>query len=464
MTRTVSDDLTALRHALAGPVIGPDDPRYDGARTVWNADIDRRPLAVARCTSAADVSAALTAARAAGWEVTVRGGAHSAAGNCIADDALMIDLSGLDAVLVDPEAAVVRVGGGATLAQVDAATAVHGLATVGGTVSHTGVGGLTLGGGMGWLTPRFGLAIDNLLGVEIVTADGAVLRADAEHHPDLFWAVRGGGGNFGVVTEFVFRAHPLDPVVAFAMLFWPAAQGAEVLRLARTVHRDLPDDTNLLVAAINAPPAPFVPEHLHGASGYAVLLAGFDGAPGHAGLVQRLREALPPAFELVTPLPYVALQQLIDEHTAFGSASYEKGSYVPDLDDDVVAVLAEHVARKRSPLSTVMLMPLDRAYCAVPDADTAFGGTRTPRWMCFLIGMAPTPDTLGPERDWTRALWSALQPFERGGAYVNGGVAPDEHDRVREVYGAKYARLAAVKAQYDPRNVFHRNVNIAPGG
>lgn len=465
MTQTVRDDLSALRRLLSGDVIGPADPGYDAARVVWNADIDRRPLAVARPTSAADVSAAIGCARGAGWEFTVRGGGHNPAGTSIADGALMIDLRALDSVTVDPAARTVRVGGGATLAQVDAATAAHGLATVGGTVSHTGVGGLTLGGGMGWLTPKFGLAVDNLLSAEVVTADGRILTADPDRNPDLFWALRGGGGNFGVVTEFLLRAHPLDPMVAFALFFWPVEQGADVLRLARSVHRDLPPDMNLVAAAHNAPPAPFVPEHLRLTPGFSIMLVGFDGAPRHADFVARVREALPPAFDLVTPMPYTALQQVIDEPNAFGFAAYEKGSYVADLDDGVVATLTGHLAHKASPLTTVVLMPLDRAYCAVPEDATAFGGSRTPRWMVFVIGMAPVPALLPPERDWVRALCSDLEPHESGqGGYVNGGVAPGEHDRIRAVYGPKYARLAAVKSAYDPQNVFHRNVNISPAG
>lgn len=449
MTRTAYADLGALRRRMSGPVIGPADPGYDDARAVWNADVDRRPLAIARPVSAADVSAAIRYARGAGWEITVRGGGHHPSGTAVADGALMIDLRALSAVVVDPAARTVRVGGGATVARVDAATAAHGLVTVGGTVSRTGIGGLTLGGGTGWLTPRFGLAVDNLLAVEIVTADGRVLTADAGHHSELFWAVRGGGGNFGVVTAFVFRAHAMDPTVAVAVFSWPVEQGAEVLRLARRVRRDLPADMNLMVAAD------------HGSS---IVLVGFDGARRHTDFVTRIREALPPASDEVTAVPYTALQQMLDEPMAAGNAVHERGSYVADLDDDVIDVLTAHTARAAASRTTVVLLPLDRAYCAVADDATAFGGARTPRWLVVIVGMAATPDLLPPERDRVRALWRDLAPHECDGGYVNGGVAPGEHHRIRAVYGPKYARLAAVKAVYDPQNVFHRNVNISPGG
>ncbi len=461
----MSGDLGSLRAALDGVVIGPDDPGYDEARTMWNADVDRRPVAIARCASAADASAAIAFARGAGWEITVRCGAHSTVGAAVADGALMIDLRDLDGVVVDRYARTVRVGGGATLAQMDAATAPYGLATVGGTVSHTGVGGLTLGGGIGWLTRKFGLAVDNLLSVQIVTADGDVLRAAADEHPDLYWAVRGGGGNFGVVTEFEFRLQELDPMVQLGLFFWTLDDGAEALRLARRVIHDLPPDLNAMVAAINARPAPFVPEPLHFAPGYVLILVGFDGSARHAEFVERVRAELPPAFELVTPMPYVALQQMIDGASAFGFGRYEKGTYLEDLSDDAIAVFTERLPHKTSPLTRVIIMLLDGAYSEVDEDATAFGGGRSPRLGVFMIGAVPDVAMLPPERDWVRSLWTALQPHAMGeGAYVNGGMSPQEHDRIRATYGPKYARLAEVKAAYDPQNVFHHNINISPRG
>jgi FAD/FMN-containing dehydrogenase len=464
MTRTMGGALETLRAELAGTVIGPADPGYDDARRVWNGEIDRRPAGIARCAHAADVSTAIGVARAAGLGITVRGGAHNAAGSAVADDALMIDLRYLDGVVVDPVTRTARVGGGATLAQLDAATAEHGLATVGGTVSHTGVGGLTLGGGMGWLTGEFGLAVDNLLAVQIVTADGAVRRCASDEHADLFWAVRGGGGNFGVVTEFVFRLHELDPMVRLGFFFWTADRAAEALRLARAVLADLPPGLSVLVAGIDAPAAPWVPSDLQGVPGWALVLVGFDGTPRHPEFVERIRAALPPAVELVTPTPYVALQQMFDEGNEFGSVCYEKGSYVAELGDGVLDVLVEHLPRRTNPRAHVLVQPLLGAYTRVPEEDTAFGGGRSARLFVSVVGMASDPALLAPDRAWVRELWSALQPYAMGeAAYVNT-LEPRDADRIRASYGPKYARLQQVKAVYDPDNVFHRNVNIPPAG
>ncbi|MBV9093181.1 MAG: FAD-dependent oxidoreductase [Streptosporangiaceae bacterium] len=259
MTQTATGRMGDLRAVMEGPVIAPGDPGFDDGRRVWNAGIDRRPSLIARCASPADVSAAMGYAREHGLEVSVRGGAHNPAGTAVCDDGVMIDLSLLDSVVVDPAARRARVGGGALLADLDAATLAHGLAVPAGMVSHTGVGGLTLGGGMGWLTRKFGLSIDNLISAEVVTADGQVLRASADEHPGLFWAIRGGGGNFGVVTSFEFALHELDPMVQFGLFFWGLDQGPQALRLAREITVAMPPDINAVVAAVNAPPAPFVP-------------------------------------------------------------------------------------------------------------------------------------------------------------------------------------------------------------
>ena len=269
MTQTISAGLADLRSGMDGPVVVPGDEDFDDRRRVWNAEIDRRPSVIARCTSAADVVAAIALARQYGLEISVRGGAHNSAGTAICDDGMMIDLSLMNSVTIDSEARTALVGGGALLADLDAAAQQHGLAVPAGLISHTGVGGLTLGGGMGWLTRKFGLSIDNLLSAEVVTADGRVLRASQIENPDLFWAIRGGGGNFGVVTQFEFRLHELDPTVQLAMFFWGIDQGPQVLRLAGELAADLPPELNIVIAALNAPPEPFVPEQHQGAPGYA---------------------------------------------------------------------------------------------------------------------------------------------------------------------------------------------------
>jgi FAD/FMN-containing dehydrogenase len=464
MTQTAMGEIGELRAAMAGPVIGSGDAGFDDGRRVWNAQIDRRPLVIARCLSAADVAAAVGFAREHGLEISVRAGAHNTAGTAVCDDGLMVDLSLLNEVTVDPAARRARVGGGALLADLDAATQAHGLAVPAGVVSHTGVGGLTLGGGMGWLTRKYGLSIDNLVSAEVVTADGRVLRAASDEHPDLFWAIRGGGGNFGVVTSFEFALHEVDPMVQFGLFFWPLDQGPHVLRLAREIIAAMPGELNAVVAALNAPPAPFVPEQYHFAPGYGLVLVGFESAPEHAQLVTQIRESLPPLFDLVTPMPYVGLQQLLDEAGAWGFYAYEKGTYVEEISDQVIEVVTEHVPRKNSPASLVLFYRLDGAYCQVGDDQTAFSGGRSPRYNVFIIGQAPNAEVQAAERSWVRDLWEALGAYAigSGDGYING-MTDFYDDRVRGSYGtAKYERLARIKAEYDPDNVFHLNANIRP--
>jgi FAD/FMN-containing dehydrogenase len=463
VTPTMSGGLGGLRAAMIGRVLEPTDDQYDTARTVWNAGIDRWPALIAQCASTADVATAVRFGTEQGLEIAVRGGAHSTAGTGVADHGLVIDLSRLNDVTVDPAARRVRVGGGALLRDMDAATQAHGLAVPSGLVGHTGVGGLALGGGMGWLSRRCGLTVDSLLAAEIVTADGQIRRATAEENPDLFWAIRGGGGNFGVVTNFEFRAHEVGPIVHFGLFFWSADQGTEALRAIRDVTRDLPREVNSVVACMDAPPAPFVPEKHHFTPGYAALVTGFGSAEEHAAVAGALRDQLAPLFEFVTPMPYVDLQQLLDEANAAGQFYYDKGTDLTDLSDDVIAVVTDHMHRRTSPMSVALFYPLGGAFSEVSEDETAFGGARTPHYSLVMVGTALDPDVLAAERAWVRSFWEALQPLASGiGSYVNL-MAEFEPDRVRASYGpAKYERLARIKAKYDPGNVFHHNANIKP--
>jgi hypothetical protein len=297
----MTSDINALRARMAGLVLDPDDDDYDEARALWNGDIDHRPALIAVCANAADVSSAIGLARRESLEISVRGGAHSAAGASVGDGGLTINLSQMRQVTVDRDTQRAHVGGGATLADMDAATQAHGLAVPGGIVSHTGVGGLAVGGGMGWLTRKAGLMLDDLVSAEVVTADGRILRASEEDNPDLFWAIRGGGSNFGVVTTFEFQLHEVGPMVRFGLFFWGLNQGTEVLRLAREVIATSPGDVSIILAGVNAPPEPFVPEQHRLAPGYALMVTGFGSAEEHALVAARIREALSPLFELVTP-------------------------------------------------------------------------------------------------------------------------------------------------------------------
>lgn len=462
MAQLISVDVEELGAGVAGSVLLPGDAGYDEARTVWNAESDRRPAVVVRPANAADVSQAVGFARRQGLEIAVRGGAHSTAGASVVEGGLQIDLGLMNEVTVDPRARWCRVGGGATLGDRDAATMAHGLATTSGLVSHTGVAGLTLGGGMGWLSRLHGLAIDNLLAAEVVTADGRILTASPEQHPDLFWAIRGGGGNFGVVTAFDFRLHPVPEMVDFGLFFWPSETGPAVLRLARQLIPGLPPSINVMTVGLNAPPQPFVPEEHRFRPGYALLVTGFEAPDEHAAVAERIRREVPPLFDLVTPMPYLQLQQLLDEANAFGFLAYDKGLYLEDFSDAVIDVIAEQLPRKSSPRSVMIFYRLDGAYGAVAEDATAFSGGRSPRYACFLIGLADNQEMYETDREWVRSFWAALQPLAiTDGSYVNGEAEPTDA-AVRGSYGAKYARLAQIKAAYDPDNVFHLNANIPP--
>ena len=448
---------------MDGEVLRPGDATYDEARRVWNGDIDRRPALIVRCAASHDVVEAIALARRDELEISVRGGGHNFGGSAVCDDGLMIDLSAMNDVTVDADARRARCGGGATWAGLDGATQAHGLAVTGGFISHTGVGGLTLGGGMGWLTRKAGLSIDSLVSAEMVLADGRVVTVSPDEHEDLFWAIRGGGGNFGVVASFEFALHEVGPMANLALFFWGADRGVEALRFSRDVVAGLPEGVGALIAGLSAPPAPFVPERHQLQPGFALLLASWGSPEAHAELVAPVRDGLRPLFELVTPIPYVALQQMFDEGNAWGMHAYEKALYLDDLSDAVIEVFAEHLTRKASPLSFVPVFPLDGAYARVGDDDTAFGGSRASRFCFNIAAICPAPELLVADREWVRSFWQALRPHATGaGSYVNF-MADVEDDRVRAAYGdAKYDRLARIKAEYDPENVFHLNANIKP--
>ncbi|MBF6170616.1 FAD-binding oxidoreductase [Nocardia blacklockiae] len=452
-----------VRAEIDGTVLVPGDPGFDEARRVWNGDIHRMPSMVVRPTSARDVATCVRRLTDAGADFTVRGGGHNYAGHAVADGAVMIDLSMLNSVVVDPDSRRARCGGGATWAQLDAATQVHGLAVTGGFISDTGVGGLTLGGGLGWLTRRAGLTCDNLVSAQVVTAAGEIVTASEEENPDLHWALRGGGGNFGIVTEFGFRLHQVPPMVQLTLLFWTPEDAAAGLAAARDALPDLPPSYGVAMFGLSAPPEPFVPEHFQGRPGCAVGVVGWADPARLAAATAPLRARAPkPAWELVTPIPYLALQQMFDAAAPWGLRSYEKSLYVEELSEAVLEAIVAAVPRKNSPLTLVPLFPLDSAYCETADEDTAFSGPRSPGWAINISAACPDPAVFDAERAWVRALWDTLRVYARDDAgYVNFLVENDP-ERIRHSYGAKYERLAAVKAVWDPRNVFRHNANIPP--
>ncbi len=465
MAQVLGYDIESFRRDFAGPVLTEQDEGYEAARSLWNGAIDKRPALIARCATPPQVAAAISFARANDLEISVRGGGHNFAGFAATDRGLMIDLSPMRDVRVDPVRRRASCGGGATWGDVDAATQAHGLAVTGGFVSHTGVAGLTLGGGMGWLTRAVGLTCDSLVGAELVTADGRMVRADADTNPELHWALRGGGGNFGVVTSFEFALHPVGPMANISLFFWEAARGVEALQLCREFVRTLPDDYGVLIAGLSAPPLPFVPEQHHFAVGYALLVAGFGSAEEHAAVIAPVRDALPPLFEMVTPIPYVALQQMFDAGNPWGTLAYEKALHLEELTDEAIRVITEHFPRRQSPLSFMPVFVLDGAYARVADDATAYSGQRSTRYCVNIAAVCPAPELYEADRPWVRSFWEALRPHAVGaGSYVNFMSEYDE-DRVRAAYGPqKYQRLQRVKAEWDPENLFHLNANVRPAG
>jgi hypothetical protein len=457
-----AEAVASLQAELDGRVSQPGEPGYDDAVNIWNASITRRPALVASCASSAGVAAALAFAQREGLEVSVRGGGHNYAGLALTDGGLMVDLTPMKSVSVDADARRARCGPGTTWGELDAATQAHGLATPGGFISSTGVAGLTLGGGIGWLGRMAGLSSDNLVGAEVVTADGRVVHADDNEHADLFWALRGGGGNFGVVTEFEFALHPVGPLVHMGLFLFSPDQGGDLFRFARDFVVDLPDDCNVFLAGVSTPPAPFVPEQLHFTPSYAFAVVGFGDDEAHRQLIAPITAALTPIVQMVTPMPYVALQSMFDDSSPWGLHAYEKAVYLTELTDGAIEAILEHQPRKASPLSFVPMFVLGGAYTRADGAASAFGGSRDIRYVVNISAATPDPAAFEAERAWVRDYWAALVPHATGvGSYVNFMVDPEE-DRVRAAYGDKYDRLQQVKATYDPGNVFHLNVNIPP--
>jgi FAD/FMN-containing dehydrogenase len=452
-----------LQSAMTGTVAVPGEAAYDEACAIWNGIIDRRPAVVARCVTSADVARTLGFAREHGMDVSVRGGGHNFAGFALNQDGVMIDLTPMKSVTVDVESRRATCGGGTTWAEFDAATQEHGLAVPGGTISHTGVAGLTLGGGVGWLSRRVGLSCDNLAEVEVVTAEGAVRRAAPDEHADLFWAVRGGGGNFGVVTSFTFDLIPVGPIVHLGLFLYRPEDARDMLRFARDFIPRLPDEYGVLLAGLNAPPEAFVPEEVRFTPVFAFIIVGTGGPDDHAARCESVRATVPPLVELVTPIPYTELQKMLDPAAPWGTLAYEKGVHLEELTDPAIDVIVEHHAKKTSPMSIVPLLVLGGAYGRRPEEATAFGGRRTIRYVVSIAAMAPTREIYETERAWARVFWDALAPHSaNAGGYVNF-MSEYEADRVQMAYGnEKYDRLARIKATYDPDNVFRLNANIPP--
>jgi FAD/FMN-containing dehydrogenase len=453
-------DVEALDRTMKGSVLQPSDDGYDEARTIWNAMIDRRPALIARCESTADVRHAVDFARNHGLVLSIRGGGHNIAGNAVCDNGLMIDLSRMNFVRVDSEAKTAAVGPGATLGDVDGATQKHGLATPTGINSTTGIAGLTLGGGFGWLSRKYGLTVDNLIGAEVVTADGKILRVNADEHPDLFWALRGGSGNFGVVTEFNFRLHEVGPELLSGLVVYPLEQAKDALRKYREIAAGLGDETAVWSVLRLAPPLPFLPEEVHGKPVVVFALC-------HAGDPDEGRQAIEPIRHLGTPYgehigvqPFTAWQQAFDPLLAPGARNYWKSHNFVELADGMIDLLVKYVAEVPSPHCEIFIGQLGgQTNRLAPDA-TAYSH-RDAEFVVNVHGRWETAAEDDRGIRWSRDFYRDAAPFATGGVYVNF-MTEEETDRVGAAYGPNWDRLVEIKRRYDPENLFRMNQNIRP--
>jgi FAD/FMN-containing dehydrogenase len=456
MKPTIS--ISSLEEKLNGKIILPVDDNYDEARTIYNAMIDKHPGIIVKCKDADDVITAVQFARKEGIEVSIRSGGHSGPGLALVDDGLVIDLSPLKGIQVDFKNRTARVEAGCTWGEVDAATHEFGLATVSGVISTTGVGGLTLGGGHGYLTRKFGLTIDSLISADVVLADGKLVHASEKENADLFWALRGGGGNFGVVTSFEYRLHPVKNVIA-GPLFWPIDQLETTMKWYRDWLPEMPDDLYAfyLVAEVAAGD-PF-PEEIHGKKVCGLLWCYTGPEDQFDGFVQQARDVAEPLFEFTGEMPYPALQSMFDALYPPGDQWYWKGDFVKEISDEAIK---EHLkfAEVPTPQSTMHLYPVDGAVHKVGKDETAWN-KRDARWSMVIVGVDPNSENAEKIKTWARNYWEAVHPHTLGGSYINF-MMEEGQDRVEASYGDNYRRLQKVKAKYDPENFFHINQNIKP--
>jgi len=452
-------ETTGLRDRISGEVVGPRDPEYDEARAVYNAMIDRGPALIARCRSVGDVRAALEAGRDAGSPIAVRGGGHSGPGFGTIDGGVVIDLSPMRTVEVDPDRRTARVQGGATLGALDAATHEHGLATPAGIIASTGVGGLTLGGGHGYLSRRYGLTIDNLLEAEVTLADGRSVRASETEHPDLFWALRGGGGNFGIVTSFTFRLHPVRNVIC-GPTAWPASATADVLSWYRDFMPAQDEDLFGFFATMTVPPVDTFPEPFHLHKACAVVWC-YLGDPADAGDVFAGVRDMEPAFDGIGEAPYPGLQSAFDGLYPRGLQWYWRGDLFRTVPDGAVEAHARFAEELPTMHSAMHLYPIDGAVNKVGSGDTAWA-YRDVTFSQVIVGVDPDPANVPALKRWAVDYWEATHPYSVGAAYANFMMDDEGQERVRAAYGTNYDRLAEVKATYDPDNVLRANQNILP--
>jgi FAD/FMN-containing dehydrogenase len=450
-------DFDKLAPAIRGELITPDSPAYDQARRTYNGMIDRYPGLIVRAADDSDVISTVRFAKERTLPLSIRGGGHNVAGFGTNDGGVVLDLSLMRNVRVDPRRRTARAGGGATWGDMDHAGYAFGLATPGGVLSTTGIGGLTLGGGFGYLTRRYGLSADNLLSADVVTADGELMTASADENPDLFWAIRGGGGNFGVVTSFEFQMHPVG-IVYGGPIFFPVEASAQVLRFYRDFIANAPREISAFFAYHVAPPAPFIPEELHGHTACAIVVCYTGPLELAEEAVRPIREAGPVALDLMGPIPYPALNSLFDALLPAGLQHYWKADFDNELTDEAIRIHAEYGARVPNFMSLMHLYPLDGAVQDVPKDGTAFSH-RDVKFAHIIAGIDSEPANMPAHRDWVRSYWSALHTESAGGAYLNF-LMDEGRDRIRATYRDNYSRLLDLKRTYDPDNTFRINQNI----
>lgn len=456
-----AEAVGALKARLQGPVVLPGDAGYDESRTVWNGMIDRRPAAVVRCLGVADVIACVQFATQHGLLLCVKGGGHNIAGLATADGGLMLDMSLMRGVFVDPQRRIARAQAGCLLGDVDRETQVHGLATVLGFVSLTGIAGLTLGGGFGYLTRRHGWTSDNVVAMEVVTAEGRVVRASGEENPDLFWALRGGGGNFGVVTAIEYRLFPVGPEVVGGVVAWPASEAPRVLELYRTMAASAPPELTLVTLLRPAPPAPWLPKEMHGQP-IAGILACYSGRPEDGEkLVAPIKSFGKPVGDILVRRPYVQMQALLDATQPKGRRYYWKSEYLPGIEPALCEKVMAHAAKVRSPFSAVILFQLDGALNTLDDAHSAVGN-RDARYVLNITASWQSPDDDAANVAWAREAWSDMKAFSTGGTYINFLTEDEGPDRTAAAFRGGLQRLAEAKAKWDPQNQFRANKNIEP--
>ncbi len=450
-----------FKASLRGELIRPEDAGYDDARKVWNGMIDKRPAMIARCTGAVDIINSVNFARDNKLLVAVRGGGHNVAGNAVCDGGIVIDLSRMKGIRIDPVRQTARAEPGLTWAEFDRETQAFGLALPGGIQSTTGVAGFTVGGGFGYLSRKYGLTVDNLLSADVVMADGRLLIASKTENSDLFWGISGGGGNFGIVTSFEFRLHPVGPVILGGMLLHPLAKAKEVLRFCRDYVAKVPEELSIFLGFVTAPKAPNLPEHIQGTPVLAVIICYVGTVDEGERIIQPLRKFGPPDVDLVGPKPYVVLQSMLDPANPPGWQNYWKSEYLKGFSDEAIDTLVEYAARRPSPMSKILIGHLLGAVSQVGDDKTPYSHRDAP-FIINIVSMWSDPAKNEDNIKWARDLWNAVQPFATGGVYVNF-LMTEGAERVMAAYGKKkYERLVTLKNKYDPANFFSLNQNIKP--